>query len=34
MTFTGVYIGLFASRGMGEFTEWKIKTLQRALPPE
>jgi alpha-N-arabinofuranosidase len=27
MTFTGVYIGLFASRGMGEFTEWKIKVL-------
>lgn len=32
MTFTGVYMGLFASLGIGEFTEWKLKTLQRDLP--
>lgn len=27
MTFTGVYIGIFASCGTGEFTAWNIKAL-------
>ncbi|MDR3173461.1 MAG: glycoside hydrolase family 43 protein [Treponema sp.] len=27
MTFTGVYIGIFASSGTGEFSEWKIRNI-------
>jgi alpha-N-arabinofuranosidase len=27
MTFTGVYIGIFASSGRGEFSEWKIRNI-------